>query len=173
MNMFNFLDNSEENHVKCFKFFIHLPYVISIIIFISFFIYGIVDPCIHQQGEYYNKTYGIMELSNKFTCWFVWIIIGITASVLCFFILRIKYSYRILHIHYLQTMLKSKGVYVTSILLDDNEYEEYIYKDIKRNNDMHTYKDTERNNDTHTNKDTERNNDKCSYKNMKRKNDMI
>ncbi len=90
------IEVNEEHELKYFNFYINLPIICAIFIFISCFILGII-----QAGM-------MTDAMDYFVCWFVWVLVGFALSLINYFILKIILSYRILHILYLQKLVEYK-----------------------------------------------------------------
>ncbi len=99
----------ERQQVKLFKFYLILPWVVALVTFLAFFIWGIIDASneiiIPISYSDYDIYYGVMMLKSSFLCWMIWTVIGaVLAGIYCI-VLRISYSYRILQIAYLQQLV--------------------------------------------------------------------
>ncbi len=103
----------EETQVKRFRIYLYLPKILAWSIVLLFFVWGIIDAVAFEStvstGWYSREyRYGIMQLESSFLCWFIWMLIGTVISLFVYFLGRIKASYKILHILYLQNLLGEK-----------------------------------------------------------------
>ncbi len=106
---------SEKQQVKFFKFYAKMPMILAIVTMALFFIWGIIDPIVFKdyvssgfsfiRGKTY---YGMMRLKSGFLCWLIWVLIGAVCSVITYLLGRVLYSYKLLHIIYLQKLLGNK-----------------------------------------------------------------
>lgn len=80
----------------------YLPWILAGVLFLGFFVWAIIDPCVFSYEGTYFSSYGIMELSNGFLCWFMWIFIGAVAAVITFFVTRYITAWKLLQLYYLQ-----------------------------------------------------------------------
>ncbi len=100
--MKNFIfDTSEKTCVQYFKVYKYLPLINAVFIFVLFFILGLI-------GLFKNALEGII----------FWLI-GAFAGCLSFFFTKVIASYRLLHIHYLQKNLQTKGIESTPVGLEE------------------------------------------------------
>ncbi len=94
-----------QEQTKIFNWYLKLPMIIAVIIMALFFIWGIIDPIVFQH-YFYGYRYGVMSLRSGFLCWLIWVAIGAVVSLVIYYILKIGYSYKILHICYLNKILQ-------------------------------------------------------------------
>ncbi len=102
--LFFYKENSMKNESiiqqqeKYFKAYTHLPIILGLIIFLSMFIFGIVDAC----------TIRSLGINSGFLCWFIWFIIGIVAAFIELILCKILLSQKVLTVLYLQKLNEEK-----------------------------------------------------------------
>lgn len=91
---------------KYYKIYTYLPLIIGALILFLSFVWGIVDATVFRHYDYYdrNHTYGIMNLSSGFLCWFIWMLIGAISAAITYFFMNVKLSYQAMHIIYLRKL---------------------------------------------------------------------
>lgn len=88
-----------QRELRYFKVYKILPFIVAGILFTLFFVLGIIDPILGKD----DLGFGLMPLlQSGFLCWLIWTLIGSVSAAASFFYLKVVYSYRILHIYYLQ-----------------------------------------------------------------------
>lgn len=79
-----------------------LPWILAGVLFLCFFVWAIVDPCVFSFEGLHYATYGILRLSSGFLCWFMWVFIGAVVAVITFFVTRWITARSLLQLYYLQ-----------------------------------------------------------------------
>ena len=101
-----------EKNEKWFNFYINFPLIMAIVIAVSFFIWGIVDPSTIQITTYRvvntelieDKLYGVMSMNTAFGAMIVWWIIGAVVAIINYFAYKIIFTPTILQIMYLKNI---------------------------------------------------------------------
>lgn len=105
------MEETIANQKKYFKWYQKLPLIFAVAILVSFFIWGIIDPCVfhfyHRGYVGGHYTYGVFNFNNGFLCWLVWMIIGVVLAGIEYIVCKIMLSQKILSVLYLEKMSAS------------------------------------------------------------------
>ncbi len=112
-------DEIKHNKVY-FGFYRCFPLIITIVLFSIFILAGLILMIIGSGYSYYGETYMLIGFLG---CW----VGGSIISVLTFLISKVAFSYKILHIKYLETIIEGKDfVAETSEPIVENVSEEKV-----------------------------------------------
>ena len=103
-----------KSNEKWFKLYVKLPLIVTIIIGLAFFAWGIIDITNYQEivfkryGDTFVKEtiYGCFKISTRIGAALIWWIIGSVVSVISFFGLKAIVSPKILSVLYLRKIKK-------------------------------------------------------------------
>lgn len=97
----------------------YLPWILAGVLFLLFFVWAIVDPCVFSDEGMWTSTYGVMALPSGFLCWFIWVVIGAVVAIITFFVTRLITARILLQLYYLQKIVNDND----TVFGDENRYE--------------------------------------------------
>ncbi len=118
-----------KSNEKWFKWYVRIPWIMLIIIAISFFIWGIIDITNYQEivfVKYGNKTvketlYGCFRISTRIGAALIWWGMGAVASIISYFGLKAIVSPKILSVLYLRKIKQDLDKTVFSKEVKENK----------------------------------------------------